>query len=99
MRRQRGAMRLVHIGAEQVTHPEDRTHGEHACRDAQYGQQRARFIVPDIEPDLVPEDAHLKPALSEILAAPAALRGARDWGGTATRGFPARVDPLPDEAP
>ena len=56
---------------EHVAHTEYRAHGEHTCCNAQYGQQGPGFVMPHVEPDLVPDHAHLKPSLLAIRCFPA----------------------------
>ena len=53
-------MRAVHLAAHHVAHAEDRAHGKDADRNAQHGEQRAGLVVPQVEPDLVPDDAHFR---------------------------------------
>src|SRR5512134_30491 len=67
-------MGLVHVREHHVAHAEDGAYREYTGSNTEHGQQGACLIVPDIEPDFVPDDAHLKPALSKI---PCVLRGTK----------------------
>ena len=69
-----GLMRPIHLGAHHVRHAEHGTDGKHARGNAQDRQERARLVVPEIEPDLVPEYAHLRSRLLAPGAPPRAPR-------------------------
>jgi hypothetical protein len=51
-------MGFVHVRQEHIAHPKDGAHREHSRGDAQHCQERARFVMPDVKPDLMPDDAH-----------------------------------------
>jgi len=51
-------VRLVHARQHLIGQAEHGPDGKHAGGNAEHRQQRARLAVPEVEPDLVPENAH-----------------------------------------
>jgi hypothetical protein len=60
VRRRHRLVCLVHARQQLVGHAKHGSNCKHARADAQHHQQRADLVVPQIEPDFSPDDAHRK---------------------------------------